>query len=80
MTTDRRRSRGRAELSQRGLQLRSWLLTTDHKRIAMLYMISITFFFLLGGAAAALMRLELLTPKGDLVTADGYNRPSRSTA
>jgi cytochrome c oxidase subunit I len=54
--------------------VRSWLLTTDHKRIALLYMISITLFFLVGGTAAALMRLELLTPQGDLVTSATYNK------
>ncbi len=48
----------------------SWLLTTDHKRIGILYMVSITLFFLIGGAAATLMRLELATPQGDLVTSD----------
>ena len=52
----------------------SWLLTTDHKRIGILYMISITFFFFIGGAAATLMRLELITPKGDLLRSDLYNR------
>jgi len=43
--------------------LLSWLLTGDHKRIATLYLISITFFFFIGGALAGLIRLELLTPK-----------------
>jgi cytochrome c oxidase subunit 1 len=57
-----------------GYSLKSWLLTTDHKRIAILYMISITFMFLLGGAAAALIRIELLTPAGDLMTSDTYNK------
>ncbi|MCA9221692.1 MAG: cbb3-type cytochrome c oxidase subunit I, partial [Planctomycetales bacterium] len=52
----------------------SWLLTTDHKRIAILYMISITFFFFVGGAAAVLFRLELMTPRGDLLSADVYNK------
>ena len=47
--------------------IRSWLLTTDHKRIALLYLISITFFFFIGGAFAGLIRLELLTPQPDLV-------------
>ena len=47
--------------------LRSWLLTTDHKRIGLLYMISITLLFFIGGTAAALLRLELATPAGDLV-------------
>lgn len=57
-----------------GRSLRSWLLTLDHKRIAILYMVSITFFFFVGGAAAVLFRLELLTPKGDLLAADTYNK------
>ena len=52
----------------------SWLLTTDHKRIGLLYMVSITLFFFVGGAAATLMRLELLTPQGDLVTSATYNK------
>jgi cytochrome c oxidase subunit I len=54
--------------------IRSWLLTTDHKRIALLYLISITFFFFVGGFFALLIRLELLTPAGDLVQADTYNK------
>ena len=54
--------------------LKSWLLTRDHKRIAMLYLISITFFFMMGGLFAAGIRLELLTPKGDIWTADTYNK------
>jgi len=52
----------------------SWLLTYDHKRIAILYLVSISIFFLLGGLAAALIRLELATPKGDLLTSDVYNK------
>ncbi len=54
--------------------LLSWLLTGDHKRIAMLYLISITFFFFIGGAFAGLIRLELLTPQPDLVASDTYNK------
>jgi cytochrome c oxidase subunit 1 len=53
---------------------KSWLLTLDHKRIAILYLISITGFFLVGGIFATLMRIELATPQGDLVNADTYNR------
>src|SRR5438552_4678159 len=55
-------------------RVKSWLLTIDHKRIAVLYMLGVTFFFLLGGAAAVLMRLELMTPAGDLVQAETYNK------
>ena len=57
-----------------GHTLKSWLLTTDHKRIAILYLISVTLFFFIGGAAAALIRLDLLTPEGDLLSNEGYNR------
>jgi len=57
-----------------GTTLRSWLTTTDHKRIAILYALSITAFFFLGGLAATLIRLELATPAGDLVSDDTYNR------
>jgi cytochrome c oxidase subunit I len=54
--------------------VRSWLLTRDHKRIALLYLASITFFFFLGGLFALLIRLELLTPAGDLVQSETYNK------
>ncbi len=54
--------------------IRSWLLTKDHKRIAVLYLFTITFFFFLGGLFAALIRLELLTPQGDLFQSDTYNK------
>jgi cytochrome c oxidase subunit I len=54
--------------------LKSWLLTVDHKRIALLYLITITFFFFIGGFFALLIRLELLTPLGDLVQSDTYNK------
>src|ERR1700690_4197556 len=57
-----------------GHTVRSWLLTLDHKRIAILYLVSILFFFLLGGTAAVLFRIELLTPEGDFVKAETYNR------
>ena len=57
-----------------GYGLKSWLLTTDHKRIALLYLISITLLFFIGGALASLMRINLLTPQGLLVGAEAYNR------
>jgi cytochrome c oxidase subunit 1 len=54
--------------------VRSWLLTLDHKRIGMLYLVSILVFFLMGGLAATLFRLELMTPEGDLMKAETYNK------
>src|SRR4051812_8253909 len=52
----------------------SWLLTTDHKRIGILYLCTIIIFFFIASVAAALMRIELLTPEGDLVTSETYNK------
>ncbi len=57
-----------------GYGLKSWLLTKDHKRIAVLYMISISIFFAVGGLFAGLIRLELLTPQGDFAHSDTYNK------
>src|SRR5688572_33180337 len=54
--------------------LASWLLTKDHKRIAILYLISITVFFGLGGLFAGIVRMELLTPQSDLLEPETYNR------
>ena len=53
---------------------KSWLFTRDHKRIALLFLATITFFFFLGGAFATLIRLELMTPQGDLFQAQTYNK------
>jgi cytochrome c oxidase subunit 1 len=52
----------------------SWFFTHDHKRISLLFLVSISFFFIIGGIAAMLMRLELLSPHGTLVTSETYNR------
>jgi cytochrome c oxidase subunit I len=54
--------------------VKSWLLTTDHKRIAILYLVSITFFFMVGGIAATLMRINLIEPNGALVEPATYNK------
>src|SRR5579884_3190869 len=54
--------------------IKSWLLTKDHKRIGLLYLATITLFFFLGGAFATLIRIELLTPQGDLVSSETYNK------
>src|ERR1041385_239465 len=57
-----------------GYGIKSWLLTRDHKRIALLYLAGVTFFFFVGGAMAVLIRLDLATPAGDLVTDETYNK------
>lgn len=57
-----------------GVSVRSWLLTTDHKRIALLYALSITVFFFIGGAAATLIRIQLFSPHSQFVSAHTYNR------
>jgi len=54
--------------------LKSWLLTKDHKRIGLLYLATITLFFFIGGLFATVIRLELLTPNGSLVSSETYNK------
>jgi cytochrome c oxidase subunit 1 len=54
--------------------VRSWLLTTDHKRIGILYLVSVTVMFILGGLAATLIRVSLLTPNGEMMHAATYNK------
>src|ERR1700722_13024182 len=68
------RPMNRADYLNAHYGVRSWLLTTDHKRIAVLYLVSITLMFFVGGAFAVVLRLELATPKGDLVASDTYNK------
>jgi cytochrome c oxidase subunit 1 len=57
-----------------GSGVASWLLTKDHKRIALLYLITVSLMAGLGGFFASLVRLELMTPAGDLMSAESYNR------
>ncbi len=71
MTTDHRTRRNYLNANY---SIWSWLFTTDHKRVGILYLLSVTFFFFIGGAAAVLFRLELMTPRGDLTLPETYNK------
>ena len=64
----------RANYLNESYGIKSWLLTKDHKRIALLYLFTVTLFFFLGGAFATLIRIELLTPQGGLVSSETYNK------
>jgi cytochrome c oxidase subunit 1 len=64
----------RVDYLENGHTWQSWLLTRDHKRIALLYLLGVTFFFAVGGLFALMVRLELLTPLGDLFEAETYNK------
>ena len=65
---------GRTNYLNAASSVKSWLLTVDHKRIAILYLVSITFFFLLGSIFAGMVRVNLLSPYGDLLQAATYNK------
>jgi cytochrome c oxidase subunit I len=54
--------------------IKSWLLTGDHKRIAIMYLLGVSFFFFLGSIAASLIRLELTSPNGVMLENDTYNK------
>ena len=58
--------------STRGI--RSWLFTLDHKRIGVMYLISILSAFFLGGMFALAVRIELIAPGETIVNADTYNQ------
>jgi cytochrome c oxidase subunit I len=54
--------------------LLSWLHTTDHKRIGILYLVFSGAFFILGGLEAMVMRWQLATPNAHIVSAEVYNQ------
>ncbi|MBC8145803.1 MAG: cytochrome c oxidase subunit I [bacterium] len=54
--------------------LKSWLTTIDHKRIGILYLLTVSLFFAIGGILALLIRIELVTPPGDVMSAETYNK------
>ncbi|MEA2209969.1 MAG: cytochrome c oxidase subunit [Solirubrobacteraceae bacterium] len=62
----------RVEPERRGWT--SWVTTTDHKRIGIMYMVTTFVFFCLGGVEALLMRLQLGAPNNTLVTSTVYNQ------
>ena len=54
--------------------LKSWLMTIDHKRLGLMYLVSVLFFFLVGGIFALLVRTELLTHTETIMSAQEYNQ------
>src|SRR4051794_8094927 len=52
----------------------SWVTTTDHKRIGIMYLVLTFAFFILGGVEALLIRLQLAVPNNDLLTPQTYNQ------
>ena len=62
----------RVEREERGFV--SWLKTTDHKRIGIMYMVTTFVFFILGGTEALMIRLQLGTPENTLVSPQVYNQ------
>jgi cytochrome c oxidase subunit I len=67
-----------AELSHNYLKANpgiwNWMTTVDHKKIGLMFLSSIVFFFFVGGMLAITLRLELLTPAQNFMDADTYNR------
>ncbi|MGH2832037.1 MAG: cytochrome c oxidase subunit I [Solirubrobacteraceae bacterium] len=62
----------RAQREARGWT--SWITTTDHKRIGIMYLVTTFVFFILGGTEALLMRLQLGAPENTLVNPQTYNQ------
>jgi cytochrome c oxidase subunit 1 len=74
MTTAAADNENRVNYLNADYGIKSWLLTTDHKRIAILYLLAITMFFLLGGIAAVLIRIHLIEPNGAIFEPGAYNK------
>ena len=53
---------------------KSWVFTVDHKKIGIMYGVFAMFFFIVGGVEALLIRLQLATPDGKILSADLYNQ------
>ncbi len=68
------RARGEVNYLNTKHTVKSWLLTVDHKRIGILYLLTVSFFFLIGGAAATMMRVKLMVPGDALITSETYNK------
>ncbi|MGB1274488.1 MAG: cytochrome c oxidase subunit I, partial [Nannocystaceae bacterium] len=52
----------------------SWLVTVDHKRLGLMYLASVLFFFMVAGILAITLRTELFTPGQDFMSAQTYNK------
>src|SRR5437762_3588261 len=57
-----------------GTTVMSWLNTRDHKRVGVMFLAAVIFFFFLGGIFALALRLKLLQPGPFLIDALSYNR------
>jgi cytochrome c oxidase subunit I len=62
------------EYAGKGRGLKSWILSTDHKRIGILYFISLLIFYTAGVTFGFLMRLELISPGRTIMDAQTYNQ------
>ncbi|EFH85904.1 cytochrome c oxidase subunit I [Ktedonobacter racemifer] len=52
----------------------SWLTTTDHKEIGIMYIVTAFFFFLIGGVEALFIRAQLAVPNGKVLSPEEYNQ------
>src|SRR5258708_2963374 len=51
-----------------------WIMTIDHKKIGIMYIVTAFFFFLVGGTEALLVRTQLAQPDGKVLTPEIYNQ------
>lgn len=62
------------ERYQKQAGMLKWVATVDHKQVAVMYMLTSLFFFLVGGVEALVMRLQLARPENRLLTPEAYNQ------
>ena len=51
-----------------------WVMTTDHKKLGIMYIVTAFFFFLVGGMEALLVRTQLAVPDGKVLSPEQYNQ------
>jgi len=55
-------------------QLHQWVITVDHKRLGILYIVNALVFLVFGGVEATIMRIQLIRPHNDFVSPQVFNR------
>ncbi|HKZ66081.1 MAG TPA: cytochrome c oxidase subunit I [Chitinophagaceae bacterium] len=62
------------EYTGKGKGLKAWITSTDHKRIGILYLVSLLSFYVVGVLFGFLMRLELIAPGRTIMDPQTYNQ------
>jgi cytochrome c oxidase subunit I len=57
-----------------GERLHDWIVTVDHKKLGIMYILYALFFFVVGGVEALIIRIQLIAPHNHFVSPEVFNR------